>query len=150
MKSNLKYSVYVIALLVTWISQPTWAQPVTPAKAKKEIQATPEEIRKLRARVEANPDSLNFHQAYIKAAGIENPEVAAQYDVWMAKFPKSAMVPYAIGKGYTNAESPKAKPYLLKAVKIDPKFTEAWGGLWEEAERWGVFKGGVEYLKKPM
>ncbi|MDN5287772.1 MAG: redoxin protein [Mucilaginibacter sp.] len=148
MKTTLKYSVYVISFLIIWLNQPAWAQTVTPAKARKTIQATPEEIKKLQTKVEANPDSLNFHQAYIKAAGIESPEVAAQYDVWMAKFPKSAIVPYAIGKSYASAESPKAKPYLLKAVKIDPKFTEAWGGLWEDAQRWGDFKGGDEYLKK--
>jgi thiol-disulfide isomerase/thioredoxin len=150
MKSNLKYSVYVFFLLMTWLIQPVSAQSVTPAKAKKGIQATPEEIKILHAKVEANPDSLNFHQDYIKAVGIEDPRLAAQYDVWMAKFPKSAMVPYAIGKSYARAESPNAKPYLLKAVNIDPKFTEAWGGLWEDAQRWGDFKGGDEYLKKAM
>ncbi len=150
MKTNLKYPVYIILLIIAGFSKPALAQTVTPATVKKGAQASPEEIKKLREKVEANPDSLNFHQAYIKAAGIESPEVTAQYAIWMNKFPKSAMVPYAIGKAYTGAESPKAKPYLLKAVKIDPKFTEAWGGLWQDAQRWGDFKGGDVYLKKAM
>lgn len=40
------------------------------------------------------------------------------------------MVPYAIAKAYLDEESPRAKAYLSKAVALDPKFTEAWGGLW--------------------
>ncbi|WP_159452686.1 redoxin family protein [Pedobacter nyackensis] len=98
--------------------------------------------------VEAAPDSLTAHDAYIKAAGVNNPAVVAQYDKWMKKFPKSAIVPYALAKAYLNHESPKAKPYLLKVVAIDTNFTEAWGGLWTDAQRWGDFKGGDEYLKK--
>lgn len=98
--------------------------------------------------VEAAPDSLSFHSAYIKAVGVNSAAVVAQYEKWMKKYPKSAMVPYALAKAYTDQESPKAKPYLLKAVAIDPRFTEAWGGLWTDAQRWGDFKGGDEYLKK--
>lgn len=122
---------------------------LTLAQVKKaETVASKGEISKLAKAVEANPDSLNIHSAYIKAAGINNSSAIAQYEKWMKKFPKSAAVPYALAKAYLNQESPKAKPYLLKAVAIDPNFTEAWGGLWTDAQRWGDFKAGEEYLKK--
>jgi thiol-disulfide isomerase/thioredoxin len=143
MKTNIKYIIYTLLLLIFSISQPALSQ--TAARAG---NATPQEIQKLRAAVEAAPDSLKTHQAYIKAAGINSPEVAAQYEQWIKMFTKSAMVPFAIGDAFANMESPKAKPYLLKAVAINPKFAEAWGGLWEDAQRWGDFKGGDEYLEK--
>jgi len=106
------------------------------------------QLAKLKAAVGARPDSLSVHTAYIEALGIENPEVEKQYAIWMNKYPKSAMVPYAIAKAYLNEESPKAKPYLLKAVAIDPNFTEAWGGLWTDGERWGDFTVSRGYLAK--
>lgn len=105
-------------------------------------------LAKLKAAVEASPDSLNIHEIYIKEMGTENPALEKQYQAWMKKYPKSAMVPYAIAKAYLDEESPKAKPYLLKAVDIDPKFTEAWGGLWTDGERWGDFKVSGDYLAK--
>ncbi|MNK00788.1 Thiol-disulfide oxidoreductase ResA [compost metagenome] len=113
-----------------------------------EIVTDQVQLAKLIAAVETHPDSLSAHQAYIKAVGINSPSVVAQYENWIKKYPKSAMVPYALGKAYEDQESPKAKPYLLKTVAIDPKFAEAWSGLWIDAQRWGDFKGGSGYLKK--
>ncbi|SIO38381.1 TlpA family protein disulfide reductase [Chitinophaga niabensis] len=108
------------------------------------------QVKELVAAIEAAPDSLRLHEAYIKAAGLSTPVVVAQYEKWMKQFPRSAIVPYAIGKAYTNAEDAKAKPYLLKAVALNPSFTEAWGDLWADAQRWGDFSGGMEYLRKAM
>lgn len=115
---------------------------------KTEVVTDKAQLAKLKAAVAASPDSLSVHTAYTKAVGIEGAELEAQYAIWMKKFPKSAMVPYAIAKAYLNEESPKAKPYLLKAVEIDPKFTEAWGGLWQDGERWGDFTVSRGYLAK--
>jgi thiol-disulfide isomerase/thioredoxin len=106
------------------------------------------ELGKLRAAVTAQIDSLKGHQAYIRAMGVENQELEKQYVMWMKQYPKSAMVPYALGKAYLDRESPKAKSYLLKTVAIDPKFTEAWGGLWFDGERWGDFKVSRDYLAR--
>jgi thiol-disulfide isomerase/thioredoxin len=117
---------------------------------KSEIITDKAELAKLKAAVEASPDSLKVHEAYIKAMGIENPEVEKQYAVWMKKYPKSAGYPFGLGKAYEDQESPKAKPYLLKTVKLNPKHTEAWGGLWIDAERWGDFAGGRDYLAKAV
>ncbi|MDR6784354.1 thiol-disulfide isomerase/thioredoxin [Pedobacter africanus] len=110
--------------------------------------ASPAKLAKLKAAVEAAPNKLSAHDAYLKAAGADNPKVIAQYAAWMKKYPKLATVPYAIAKAYLDEESPKAKPYLLKAVAIDPKFTEAWGGLWIDGERWGDFTVSRGYLAK--
>lgn len=106
------------------------------------------QLAKLKTAATAQIDSLKGHQAYIQAMGIENPELEKQYNTWMKQYPKSAMVPYALAKAYMDRESPKAKPYLLKTVAIDPKFTEAWGGLWLDGERWGDFEVSRGYLQK--
>lgn len=111
-------------------------------------KVTKSELKKLKKAVEKNPDSLSFHQAYIKALGKDESTMEKQYAEWMKKYPNSAIVPYAIGKAFENKESPKAKPYLLKTVEIDPNYTEAWGGLWIDGERWGDFVQAREYLSK--
>jgi len=117
-------------------------------RGKTEVITDKAQLAKLKAAVEKSIDSANVHEAYIKAMGSENPELEKQYTLWLHKYPKSAMVPYAIAKAYLNEESPKAKPYLLKAVAINPKFTDAWGGLWQDGERWGDFTVSRGYLAK--
>ena len=115
---------------------------------------TAEDLAKLKAAIEANPNSVEAHEAYIKSLGFtrwqapENPELVKQYETWMKKFPNSAVVPYALGHAYASKESPKAKPYLLKAVEIDPKFDKAYFDLWIDAERWGDFNLANSYLLK--
>ncbi len=114
----------------------------------------PAEINKLRLAIEQNPADLDLHDKYLKATGFskwgaeENQEFIKQYEEWMVKFPKSAAVAYALGHAFASKESPKAKPYLLKAVEIDPKFDKAWFDLWIDGERWGDFKVSRSYLAK--
>lgn len=119
--------------------------------------AAPVDIEKLKAAVEANPDDLAAHTNYLKGIGFsgggmtdtfDDTKLVEQYSTWMKKFPKSAMIPYALGHGYAGKESPKARPYLLKAVEIDPKFDKAYFDLWIDGERWGDFKKANEYLLK--
>jgi len=136
---------WIKVALVCGLSLPLFA---TAQIKKQAVVADRAVLSKLIKAVEANPDSLAAHNAYIKVATLNSAATVAQYDKWMKQFPKSAMVPYALAKAYTDEESPKAKPYLLKAVAIDPKFTEAWGGLWTDAQRWGDFEAGDVYLKK--
>lgn len=116
----------------------------------------------LKEAVEAYPDSLTAHEKFIKAFEQCIPHVTfenrdsvlsllnVQYAEWMQEFPQSATVPYALGDAYANAESPRAKPYLLRAVVLDPKLAKAWEDLWIDAERWGDFAAGREYLAKAM
>ncbi|RFS26299.1 hypothetical protein DVR12_00465 [Chitinophaga silvatica] len=111
-------------------------------------QVSAAELKKLAAAVQASPDSLSFHEEYIKGGGADNPAVVAQYQKWMKMFPKNPHVPFAIANAYLDEESPKAKPYLDKVVAIDPKYAEAWEGLWIDAQRWGQFTQGVEYLRR--
>jgi thiol-disulfide isomerase/thioredoxin len=113
----------------------------------------------LKAAVEAQPDSLSVHQRYITAfrksisgANFRNIDsvlglLEPQYAAWMNQFPQSAVVPFAIGDAFTAAENPRAKPYLLKAVGLDPNMAPAWMDLWEDGERWGDFKASQAYLK---
>jgi len=112
------------------------------------------EIKNLRLAIEQKPDDLDLHDKYLKATqfakwGVaEDPEFIRQYEEWMAKFPKTAAIPYALGHAFASKESPKAKPYLLKAVAIDPKFDKAYFDLWIDGERWGDFKLSQSYLAK--
>lgn len=102
---------------------------------------------KLKTEVEKNFKNLDAHAAYIKAIGVDNPELEKVYEGWMATHPDNAVIPYAIGKAFADKESPRAKPYLLKAVEIDPNYTQAWGDLWIDGERWGNFAQAREYLR---
>ncbi|PWG80612.1 TlpA disulfide reductase family protein [Pararcticibacter amylolyticus] len=110
----------------------------------------PEILEGLKKAVEAAPDSLSVHQAYIEAVSPDNPEIFARYDELMKEFPQSAMVSYALAKAYLDKESPKAKPYLLKAVATNPQFAPAWYGLWIDDLRWGNFEEGCEYIRKAI
>jgi thiol-disulfide isomerase/thioredoxin len=134
---------WLVATVLSFYSFQVHAQ-----QAKNEVVTDKVQLEKLKAAVKAQIDSPKVHQAYIKAMGTENSELEKQYDAWMKEYPKSAMVPYSIAKAYLAQESPKAKPYLLKTVAINPKFTEAWGGLWIDGERWGDFEVSRNYLKK--
>ena len=106
-------------------------------------------IDSLKAVVEASPDSIGYHEKYIKALGGKvTPELVAQYKAWAEKFPKSKAVPYAIGQAYYNHESPEATPYLKQVVKMDPKFARVWQMLSIDAERWGNEALAHEYMGK--
>jgi len=116
----------------------------------------------LKAAVEAQPDSFSVHERYIKAFEKSIPGMSyknadsvvgllePQYTAWMQQFPKSATVPFAMGNAYANMESPKAKPFLLKAVALDPSMVKAYEDLEIDAERWGDFDTAKMYLKKAM
>ncbi len=114
----------------------------------------PEELNNLRKEIEKNPSDLELHDKYLKATGFakwgieEDPAFIKQYEDWIVKFPANAAMPYALGHAFASKESPKAKPYLLKAVAIDPKFHKAYFDLWIDGERWGDFKVSRSYLVK--
>src|SRR5258706_5409343 len=139
----------LLAFLVTGLMK-TFAQP----DSEKVQQTDPTEINQLRVATEQKPDDLDLHEKFLKATGFskwgvaEDPEFVKQYEEWMVKFPKSPAISYALGHAFASKESPKAKPYLLKAVAIDPKFDKAWFDLWIDGERWGDFKLSRSYLAK--
>lgn len=120
----------------------------TAQKNSAHSNAEKSDLTRMKNAVEQFPDSLLLHEKYIKAVGLDDPQLELQYIDWIKKFPKSAIVPFAIGNAFQKKESPKAKPYLEKTVELDPGFTEGWGGLWIDAERWGDFARGQDYLAK--
>jgi thiol-disulfide isomerase/thioredoxin len=158
MKNNSRQFALIIFFILFLIAgnSKTKAQTAsaTSTEKKTEVVPSPDELAKLRSAIEANPDDLAAHEAYLKATGFtkwgaaENEEFVKQYQEWMKKFPTSAAVPYALGHAYAGKESPKAKPYLLKAVAIDPKFDKAYFDLWIDGERWGDFELSRSYLAK--
>lgn len=115
---------------------------------------------KLKTVITKYPDSLGAHRQFIEAfrksipnASFRNGDSVVsllkdQYTHWAKQFPKSATVPFAIGEAYADVESPKAKPYLLEAVKLDPKLAKAWMDLSIDADRWGDQNGAREYMGK--
>jgi thiol-disulfide isomerase/thioredoxin/Tfp pilus assembly protein PilF len=104
----------------------------------------------LKAVITAHPDNIEAHEAYLSATWKDSAAFVKQYQLWMKQYPKVAAVPYTYGKFYANRESPAAKPFLLKAVTIDPKLAVAWAELSTDAERWGDFKKANEYLGKAV
>lgn len=115
---------------------------------EKEPKATAEEISELKAAVAKDLRNTEAHKAYLKAAGADNKDVKAQYDQWIKANPRMVEIPFAYAEALYSHELPDAKPYLLKTVELQPKNGKAWQMLWIDAERWGDFAGGREYLKK--
>jgi predicted Zn-dependent protease len=102
----------------------------------------------LKVLVIANPDSLSYHEEYIKAVGFKEASTVAQYDQWMKKYPKNSTLPLAIGTAFWEAEYPEAKPYLLKVVELDPKQAKTWFMLSIDADRWGNENAARDYMGK--
>lgn len=142
-----KYGSWLVLLLFV-LNQGVFAQG---NEKSDEEQA---EIKSIETAIEKNPDDLTLHDKYIKATGFtkwnapENPAFIQQYKNWMKKFPNSAAIPYALGHAFAGKESPKAKPYLLKALELDPSYDKAYFDLWIDAERWGQFEKGRDYIGK--
>jgi len=119
-------------------------------------------LEELKAAVEAHPDSPSVHEKYITAfrKQYENSTytnldsimgaLRTQYDAWIRHYPNSAALNFAIGHALAGAELPDAKPYLIKAVTLDPKNAVAYSDLAIDAERWGDFNASDGYLKKAM
>lgn len=135
--------------------------PRVMAQSIDDAQSMSADTATLQVAVEASPDSLSTHEKYINAFFKSLPKYASnksydsvlallapQYKVWMWQFPRSATVPYAIGHAFTLAGSPKAKPYLLEAVRRNPKLAKAWNDLSNDAVRWGDNKASQHYMLK--
>lgn len=108
----------------------------------------PDTVAYLKSRVLADPENMDTHKRLLKYTGIDNAGIIEQYDKWIAEYPNSVTIPYAIGEALYFAEYPAAKKYLLRAVTLDPKLAKAYQELSIDAERWGDFEGARSYLKK--
>ncbi len=74
---------------------------------------------------------------YIFVAGDDEEAIVQQLEAWEKRFPRSAAIPLAMGLKLYNIESPKAKPWLLKAAALQPGNVKVWVMLHLDAERWG-------------
>src|ERR1700743_3859721 len=141
-KSNLKYSMCTILLLIVCSTRQVLAQiPV------RKGPASADEIKKARSALDTNLDNLEAHKTYIYAMGISNPLVVEQYKVFMKKYPENVNIPLAVGTVYYNAEMPQAKEFLLKVVEMQPQNAKVWSMLSSDADRWGQNDLSIEYMR---
>ncbi len=87
------------------------------------------EIKKLKAKVEANPSDMKAHENYIWAYNPDDSSLTVQYQIWMKQFPKNYIVPFAIGQILENRENTNAAEFLLQASALKPDNAAIWTSL---------------------
>jgi thiol-disulfide isomerase/thioredoxin len=121
----------------------------------------------LRRAIEADPDYLAAHSQFIHVSELKLfvrddsddartelswknaiHAIERQYAAWSSRFPKSAGVAFGMGSALYDAEDPGAKPYLLRAIRLDPTLAAAYADLSIDAERWGDDAQAREYERK--
>lgn len=122
--------------------------PVLMAQKPAPKKASPEEIQALKEKVLAAPDSLGYHEEYIKAVTLKDPALIPQYEAWSKQFPGKYSIPFAIATALYEAELPEATPWLKKSVELNPKLAEAYQMLSIDADRWGDAKAALDYMGK--
>lgn len=144
MKINI-YLLLRISLCFILIPEITTAQ-------NKSIKISPEIAyqKKLRTIVEANPENIKAHQAFIKSFKQNDPSLDMQYKIWINRFPKSFIIPFEIGRAYAMQGNPKAKEYLLKTVKLKPDLAEAWYFLGSDAAGAGDYLTAGDLFAKAI
>ena len=124
------------------------------AAAKQAVEEDPDsipaadEFQKASQAFAMNVYKTGGQAAYQKAEPELRAKTEAQFLDWIKEYPNSPGVNYGLGKFYADSESPKAKPYLLKAVAANPKLADAFEMLSIDAERWGDNKGSREYMRE--
>lgn len=109
------------------------------------------EVNNLILSIEKSPDSISKHNLFLQKFGRKDSLVIKnQYEYWLKKFPKSAVIPFVIGRYYYRFESPKATKYLLRATEMNSNNAEAWHFLSIDALRWGDYGAQLSFLKKAM
>lgn len=128
-----------------------WFQLTQIVYGQNRFAKTPDQITKLKkliAAVESNPNNRKAHEDYISGMNINDPKLAEQYAIWMKRFPKSAIVPFALGKTYEEYDNQQCKEYLLKALELNPGLAEAWEYLSLNATMLGDNSGAIKYMQK--
>lgn len=122
-------------------------------KAQVGFKYTPEQllnIKKIKSKVEANPENLEVHRAFIYSFTKSDPAVATQYQTWIKQFPKSYSIPFVIAREYVHQRNPNAAPFLLQASKIKPNDAE----IWNLFSQFALFTNNIalqqEYLQKAI
>jgi thiol-disulfide isomerase/thioredoxin len=107
-------------------------------------------IQKLIASVTANPDDPKPQEEYIHNMNVNSLALAAQYAAWMRQFPKSAVLPFELGKTYEDHNIPLSKEYLLKAVTINPALASAWEYLSFNASFINDNPSAIAYMERAI
>src|ERR1700744_5529936 len=97
MKSNIKSGPFVILLLMLCFKNVVLAQSVIQADSMQIKNTPPIQINLLKSVLDAHPDSLKAHNAYIKAIGLNNPILESQYKLWIQQNPNDVLIPLVIG-----------------------------------------------------
>src|ERR1035437_9730383 len=114
------------------------------------VKSSAEDLKlgKLKLAVEANPNSIKANENYIEAVTVTGSLIAKQYQIWMKRFPKSAILPFAIGKAYQTYNDTSCKKYLLKAIEIEAGLADAWESLSLYESSAGNTAAAINYMQK--
>lgn len=122
-------------------------------RAEAQHRAEVDTLATLRRRIEMHPNDIAAHEQFVQmvessvivrtrerydstfAKAVEQLE--RQYHRWLGRFPRAAGVRYGYGLIFSNEEDPRARPYLLDAVRLDPGLAKAYDLLAQDAERQG-------------
>lgn len=112
------------------------------------VPVSAKEKKQLRAAVEAAPDNMEAHKAYL-AAFRTGDDARASYESLMKKYPQSAAIPRALADKYGHY-SPKSAGYLLKAAALQPGDVSVWQDLALDASMRGDNAGEMEFTRKAL
>ena len=107
-------------------------------------------IKKLKAQVELDPNSLSANEAYINAVGINDATLQLQYNDLTKLHPDSYNIFFAIGNAYANEKDVKAIPYLLRAGTLKPKDEDVWKILKSNAYFSNNLSGKQKHIREAM
>jgi thiol-disulfide isomerase/thioredoxin len=105
-------------------------------------------LKQLADSVEINPNNQIANEHYLGALNINDPLIQLQYNKWMRLFPKSAVIPFELGKFYQEHSDLRSEELLLRAVNINPKLTEAWISLSSLASFKGETNKAIAYIQR--
>ncbi|GEP97662.1 hypothetical protein CCY01nite_39220 [Chitinophaga cymbidii] len=112
------------------------------------VPVSAKEKKQLRAAVEAAPDNMEAHKAYL-AAFRSGDDARSSYESLMKKYPQSASIPKALADKYGHY-SPKTAGYLLQAAALQPGDVAVWKDLALDASMRGDDAKKREYITKAL
>lgn len=122
---------------------------ISKAQQVKSNYITSEYVGKIKRNIEERPNDIKAHEDFLNLFFPKDSIVIKdQYNLWMKHFPKSYVIPFAIGRMFYRREDPQATDYLLKTVLANPNMAEAWHLLSIDAMRRGNDTLIAEYAEK--
>ena len=137
---------------------------VSAAVAGQEPAYTADSLALLRHAIQRHPDDFAAHERFVdytiraaaarsgsddqRARALALGALGAQYAAWAKAFPRSPGIPYGMGFAFSEAQDPRAKPYLVRATGLDPKLGRAFALLAEDASRWGDDRAALAFAER--